>query len=59
MLAYSTELFDAPTVLRIAGHLETLLRGVLADPGRRLSELPLLSEPERAPAPPGVERYPA
>jgi amino acid adenylation domain-containing protein len=48
VLAYSTELFDAPTILRIAGHLETLLRGALADPGRRLSELPLLSEPERA-----------
>jgi non-ribosomal peptide synthetase component F len=47
VLAYSTELFDAPTVLRIAGHLETLLHGALADPGRRLSELPLLSESER------------
>ncbi len=46
-LAYSTELFDAATVRRIVGHLEMLLRGAMADPERRLSELPLLTELER------------
>ncbi|HKH43825.1 MAG TPA: amino acid adenylation domain-containing protein, partial [Thermoanaerobaculia bacterium] len=39
-------LFEPATVQRMAGHLETLLRGIAADPGRRLSELPLLTEPE-------------
>jgi len=47
VLSYSTELFDVPTIVRLAGHLETLLRDAMADPGRRLSELPLLSEGER------------
>ncbi|MFL6233221.1 MAG: amino acid adenylation domain-containing protein, partial [Thermoanaerobaculia bacterium] len=46
-LTYSTDLFDWPTVARLAGHLDNLLAAVLADPGRRLSEIPLLSPPER------------
>jgi amino acid adenylation domain-containing protein len=45
---YSTELFDAPTVRRLAGSFETLLRSALADPGRRLSEVALLAESECA-----------
>jgi amino acid adenylation domain-containing protein len=44
---YNAELFDAPTVARLAGQFATLLRGALASPARRLSELPLLSEIER------------
>jgi amino acid adenylation domain-containing protein len=44
---YATELFDAATVDRLLGHWEALLEGAVADPGRRLSELPLLSEVER------------
>ena len=36
-------LFDAATVDRMAGHFARLMEGLLADPGRRLSELPLLS----------------
>jgi non-ribosomal peptide synthetase component F len=47
VIAYSTELFDAPTVRRFAEHLETLLRGAMADAGLRVAELPLLSEDER------------
>ena len=47
LLIYSTELFDETTVLRLAGSLETLLRGALADDGRRLAELPLLPEAAR------------
>jgi amino acid adenylation domain-containing protein len=44
---YSTDLFDAETVERMAGHFETLLEGAAADPTRRISGLPLLSEAER------------
>jgi amino acid adenylation domain-containing protein len=43
---YKTALFDAGTVERLLGHLEVLLRGVVSDPGARLSELPLLTEAE-------------
>ncbi|RKH39334.1 non-ribosomal peptide synthase/polyketide synthase, partial [Corallococcus sicarius] len=46
-LEYSTDLFDAATVARLAGHLETLLRGILATPDQHLSRLPLLSEAEQ------------
>ncbi|MDT5082958.1 MAG: hypothetical protein QOJ61_1, partial [Mycobacterium sp.] len=44
---YNTDLFDDATIERMAGHFETLLDGIVADPGRRLSELPLLTETER------------
>ena len=46
-LEYSTDLFDASTVSRMLGHFRTLLEGIAADPGRRLSELPLLTDGER------------
>jgi amino acid adenylation domain-containing protein len=46
-LEYDLDLFDPATAERIAGHFGTLLEGAAADPGRRLSELPLLSEAER------------
>jgi amino acid adenylation domain-containing protein len=44
---HNRDLFDAPTIARMAGHLEILLGGALAFPGRRLSELPLLRAEER------------
>ncbi len=44
---YSTDLFDAPTITRLLQHYESLLQGIVADPNRPLSELPLLSEDER------------
>jgi amino acid adenylation domain-containing protein len=44
---YNTDLFDRSTMLRLLGHFARLLRGAVADPGRRVSELPLLSAPER------------
>lgn len=44
---YSTDLFDADTVGRIARHMEVLLQGIAENPDRRLSQLPLLSEEER------------
>ncbi len=44
---YSTELFEATTIARIAQHLQTLLESIVADPQQSLSELPLLTEVER------------
>jgi amino acid adenylation domain-containing protein len=44
---YSTDLFDATTVERMAGHFRHLLEGVAADPRRRVSALPLLGPEER------------
>jgi amino acid adenylation domain-containing protein len=43
---FKTALFDAATVERLLDHLETLLHGAVADPGARLSALPLLTEAE-------------
>jgi amino acid adenylation domain-containing protein len=44
---YSTDLFEAPTIARMAGHLQTLLEGIAADPAQRLSTLSLLTADER------------
>jgi amino acid adenylation domain-containing protein len=46
-LQYNTDLFDEATIERMAGHFATLLGGIAADPGRRVSDLPLLTEKER------------
>ncbi|MGO9126853.1 MAG: non-ribosomal peptide synthetase [Terriglobales bacterium] len=43
---YSADLFDPPTIARMAGHLETLLRAVAANPDERISRIPLLTEYE-------------
>ncbi|MDQ1592735.1 MAG: hypothetical protein QOG71_3362 [Pyrinomonadaceae bacterium] len=43
---YNTDLFEPPTIERMAGHFRTLLEGIAAHPARRLSELPLLTERE-------------
>ena len=45
--SYNTDTLDRATVRRMAGHFETLLRGIIADPQQRLSALPLLTAPER------------
>src|SRR5262249_11229552 len=44
---YDTDLFDAPRIQRMLGHYRTLLAGAVADPERRLSDLPLLAAAER------------
>jgi amino acid adenylation domain-containing protein len=44
--SYPPALFDAATVTRLLGHLEVLLRAVVADPPARLSALPVLTEAE-------------
>jgi amino acid adenylation domain-containing protein len=46
-LKYNADLFDEGTIERMLGHYQTLLQGIVADPNRRLSELPLLMESER------------
>ena len=44
---YSTDLFDAATIARMAGHFQTLLEGIVADPEQRVATLPLLPADER------------
>ena len=44
---YNTDLFDEATILRMRGHYLALAAGALAEPGRRISELPMLSPAER------------
>ncbi|MEH1855162.1 MAG: amino acid adenylation domain-containing protein [Nostoc sp.] len=46
-LEYSTDLFEESTISRMAGHLQSLLQGIVANPQGRLSELPLLTELEK------------
>jgi len=46
-LGYNTDLFDAATIKRMAGHYRRLLEAIAADPERRISRLPLLSDAER------------
>ncbi|MEM7353839.1 MAG: condensation domain-containing protein, partial [Acidobacteriota bacterium] len=47
VLSYNTDLFDATTVARMLSHLKALLEAVVVDPERRISDLPMLSPPER------------
>ena len=46
-IEYATDLFTAATVERFGRHFERLLAAVVADPERRLLDLPLNSEEER------------
>jgi Condensation domain len=46
VLQYNTDLFDDTTIERMAGDFTALLGGIIADPARCLSELPLLAETE-------------
>jgi amino acid adenylation domain-containing protein len=44
---YDSDLFDATTVARFLGHFRQLLATAVAEPERRLSDLPLLTAAER------------
>ncbi|HZQ46077.1 MAG TPA: condensation domain-containing protein, partial [Verrucomicrobiae bacterium] len=44
---YNTDLFDAATIQRMAGHYQNLLAGAVASPNQPLWTLPLLPETER------------
>jgi len=46
-ILYRRALFEAPTVERMAGHLETLLEAMAAEPGARFSGVSLLHGEER------------
>jgi len=46
-LEYNTDLFDRATIQRLLVNFRTVLEGVVANPSHRLSERPVLSEPER------------
>ncbi|RLK57994.1 non-ribosomal peptide synthetase [Actinokineospora cianjurensis] len=47
VIGYDAALFDATTAERLVGHLTTLLAGALADPGRAVFHLPLVTGAER------------
>jgi amino acid adenylation domain-containing protein len=44
---YNTDLFDAGTIERLAGHFVTLLAGIAANPDEWLADLPILTDAER------------
>jgi amino acid adenylation domain-containing protein len=44
---YSGDLFSRATIERMFQHYHMLLTGIVADPGQRIAELPLLTERER------------
>jgi len=46
-LEYNADLFSNETAMRMLGHLEVLLEGIVETPDRDVRELPLLTEPER------------
>ena len=46
-IEYSTDLFEAATIERLANHFRVLLKGIVARPEERLSQLPLLTEGEK------------
>ena len=45
-LTYNSDLFDASTIHRMAGHFETLLEAIISGDHHRLSDLPLLKGAE-------------
>ncbi len=45
-LEYSTDLFEPATIVRMAGHLQTLLESILVDPSQPIATLPLLTAAE-------------
>ncbi|HEY0607972.1 MAG TPA: amino acid adenylation domain-containing protein, partial [Herpetosiphonaceae bacterium] len=46
-LEYAVDLFAGETIGRMVDHFQTLLEGIVRDPGQRLAQLPLLSADER------------
>ncbi|MBD1924288.1 amino acid adenylation domain-containing protein [Microcoleus sp. FACHB-831] len=45
-MLYDTQRFDAATIQRILGHLQTLLAGMVAEPNQSLATLPMLTKDE-------------
>ena len=46
-LEYNTDLFETATIARMLEHFQILLEGIVTDPDRCLSELPILTAAER------------
>ncbi len=46
-LDYRADLYEEATIARLLQHFQTLLEGVVADPDRAISQVPMLSEAER------------
>ncbi|HEX6729355.1 MAG TPA: amino acid adenylation domain-containing protein, partial [Pyrinomonadaceae bacterium] len=46
-IEYNTDLFDAARIDRMMGHYQTLLEGIVADAGKTISRLPILTSAER------------
>jgi amino acid adenylation domain-containing protein len=46
-IEYNTDLFDEATIIRIVGHYQTLLEGIVAVPEQSISQLPLLTAQEQ------------
>ncbi|MBD3560349.1 amino acid adenylation domain-containing protein, partial [Planktothrix sp. FACHB-1355] len=44
---YNTDLFEAATIARMAGHFQILLESIIANPEQPISTLPMLTEKER------------
>jgi amino acid adenylation domain-containing protein len=44
---YNTDLFEATTIIQMLDHFQTLLNGIVTDPGQRLSVLPSGAAAER------------
>ncbi|MEL4895302.1 non-ribosomal peptide synthetase [Crocosphaera sp. Alani8] len=45
--SYKSSLFELATIERIAGHFETLLKGIITNPEQPIYHLPLLTEAEK------------
>ncbi|MCA1994498.1 MAG: amino acid adenylation domain-containing protein, partial [Coleofasciculus sp. S288] len=46
-ISYNCSRFDVTTISRMLGHFQTLLQGMVSNPGMSLKDLPLLTEPEK------------
>lgn len=47
VIEYSTDLFNADRITRMAGHFRMLLEGIASNPLRKISEVPILTPSER------------
>jgi len=46
-IRYSTDLFEPETITHLAGHFQTLLAAIVANPDQSIATLPMLTERER------------
>src|SRR5262249_12607979 len=47
VLVYNADLFNATTIVRMSGHFQTLLEGIVANPAQCIGTLPLVTDTER------------